>query len=584
MSQLVPARKAGVRFRERSELLDFLLEVSVATASTLDLDQLLSHVARIVQKVLPYDLFAILLYSERRRDLRIRYAVGHREDVVANLSLTLGEGITGAAAASREPVLVCDVRSDPRYLNAVDAVRTELAVPMTARGKLVGVIDLQSTRVNAYGEYDRALLRLIAGRVSIAIENARLYRRVERNNRTLRTLAQVSREFSSILDLNELLGKIASTMRELINYDAFSILLVDYEAQALRHRFSIRYDRRVNTDNIPLGKGITGAAAESRQVLRVDDTAQDPRYIASHADIRSELAVPLVLQDRVIGVMDLESDRVAYFTEEHVRTLALLAPQIATSVENARLYEELATREKRMEEDLQAAHELQRVLLPDAAPEIAGLEAAIRLRPARLISGDIYDVYEHRDGQTVITMGDVSGKGAAAALYGSLMSGLLRTLAPRRRRPAELLRALNDALIERKVEARYVTLCVLLWDPATGQFVMANAGALPPMICRGAEIMKVRVEGVPLGLLDSREYEEVSFQTQPGDVIVLYSDGITDHQDATGAEYGRGRLASLVRANCWRPPADLIQAIFDDVDRFATQAFDDQTVFVMKVV
>jgi sigma-B regulation protein RsbU (phosphoserine phosphatase) len=582
MSQPVPARKSGVRFRERSELLDFLLEVSVATASTLDLDQLLNHVARIIHKVLPYDLFAILLYSERRRDLRIRYAVGHREDVVCNLSLTLGEGITGAAAASREPVLVGDVRSDPRYLNAVDAVRTELAVPMTARGKLVGVIDLQSTRVNAYSEYDRALLRLIAGRVSIAIENARLYRRVERHNRTLRTLAQVSREFSSILDLNELFGKIASTMRDLINYDAFSILLVDHEARALRHRFSIRYDRRVNTDNVPLGKGLTGAAAESRQVVRVDDTAQDPRYIASHADIRSELAVPLILQDRVIGVMDLESDRVAYFTEEHARTLALLAPQIATSVENARLYEELATKERRLEEDLQAAQELQRVLFPDAEPEIQGLEAAIRLRPARLISGDIYDVYEHRDGQTVIAMGDVSGKGSAAALYGSLMNGLLRTLAPRRRRPAELLRALNDALIERKVEARYVTLCVLLWDPATAQFVMANAGALPPMICRGTEILKLRVEGVPLGLLDSREYEEVSFQAQAGDVIVLYSDGITDHQDAAGVEYGRGRLANLVRGNCWKAPADLIHAIFDDMDRFATQVFDDQTLFVMR--
>ena len=367
MSQPVPVRKAAVRFRERSELLDFLLEVSVVTASTLDLDQLLNHVARIIHKVLPYDLFAILLYSERRRDLRIRYAVGHREDVVANLSLTLGEGITGTAAASREPVLVGDVRTDARYLNAVDAVRTELAVPMTARGKLVGVIDLQSTRVNAYSEYDRALLRLIAGRVSIAIENARLYRRVERHNRTLRTLAQVSREFSSILDLKELLGKIASSMRDLINYDAFSILLVDHDAQVLRHRFSIRYDRRVNTDNIPLGKGLTGAAAESRQVVRVDDTAQDPRYIASHADIRSELAVPLILQDRVIGVMDLESDRVAYFTEDHARTLALLAPQIATSVENARLYQELAQREKRMEEDLLAARELQHVLFPDAS-------------------------------------------------------------------------------------------------------------------------------------------------------------------------------------------------------------------------
>jgi sigma-B regulation protein RsbU (phosphoserine phosphatase) len=533
--------------------------------------------------VLPYDLFAILLYSEKRRDLRIRYAVGHRAEIVANMSIALGEGITGAAALRREPVLVGDVRRDPRYLNSADVVRTELAVPMTTRGQLVGVIDLQSARVDAYTEYDRALLRLIAARVSSAIDNARLFRRADRQNRTLKTLATISREFSSILNLNELLSKIASTVRALINYDAFSILLVDAEAKALRHRFSIRYDQRVNIDNIPLGKGITGAAAESRDVVRVHDTTKDPRYIASHPDIRSEVAVPLVAPDRVVGVMDLESERVGYFTDDHVRTLALLAPQIASSVENARLYEELAARERHMEEDLTAARELQRVLLPDTLPEIEGVEAAVRLRPARQISGDIYDVFEHKDGQTVIAMGDSSGKGAAAALYGSLVSGLLRTLAPRRRRPADLLIALNEALVERRVEARYVTLCVLLWDPATRHIVMANAGALPPMICRGSEILRVRAEGVPLGLLDSREYEEVPFQAEPGDVLVLYSDGITDHLNPAGTEYGRGRLSGVVRGHCSMPPAGLIEEIFADMDRFATAAFDDQTILVMKV-
>ena len=578
------SRKAAVRFRERSELLDFLLEVSAATSQTLDLDQLMADVAGIVQKVLPYDLFAILLYSERQKDLRIRYAVGHREEVVSKLVLTLGEGITGTAAARGEPVLVGDVRSDPRYLNSVDAVRTELAVPMAARGKLVGVIDLQSTRVNAYTEYERALLRLIATRVSVAIDNARLYRRVDRQNRTLKALAHISREFSAILNLNELLSKIAETMRALINYDAFSILLVDQESRALRHRFSLRYDQRVDIDNIPLGKGLTGAAATSREVVRVHDTNKDPRYIASHPDIRAEVAVPLVVQDRVVGVMDLESDRVGFFTDDHVRTLTVLAPQIASSVENARLYEELATSQRRMQEDLKAARELQRVLLPDGGLEIEGLEAAVRLRPAREISGDIYDFFEHKDQQTVIAMGDVSGKGAAAALYGSLVSGLLRTLAPRRRRPAELLKALNEALIERKVESRYVTLCVLLWDPATRQIVMANAGALPPMICRGSEILKIRVEGVPLGLLDAREYEEITFQAEPGDLIVLYSDGISDHLNAAGVEYGRGRLAQVVRGSCHRPSAEVLDDIFHDVDRFSTSRFDDQTVFLMKVL
>jgi sigma-B regulation protein RsbU (phosphoserine phosphatase) len=577
------ARRSTVRFRERSELLDFLLEVSAATTQTLDLDQLLANVAEIIHRVLPYDLFAILLYNERRQDLRIRYAVGHREEVVRNLAIALGEGVTGTAALRREPVLVGDVRSDARYLNSVDAVRTELAVPMTARGKLVGVIDLESTRVNAYTEYDRALLRLIAGRVSISIDNARLYRRVERQNKTLKTLAHISREFSSILDLNELLGKIASTMRELINYDAFSILSIDQQARALRHLFSLRYDQRVNIDNVPLGKGITGAAAESRDVVRVHDTAKDPRYIASHPDIRSEVAVPLILQDRVVGVIDLESSRIGHFTDDHVRTLVLLGPQIASSVENARLYQEVAERERRLEQDLEAARELQRVLLPDGAPEIEGLEAQVRLRPAREISGDIYDVVERQDGSVVVAFGDVSGKGAAAALYGGLVSGLLRTLAPRRRRPAELLRALNEALVERKVEARYVTLFVLLWNPSTRQMVMANAGALPPMICRNREILKLRIEGVPLGLLDAREYEEVTFDTRPGDTVVLYSDGITDHMNNAGDEFGRGRLAQIVRAQFDKSAAGLCAAIFTAMDQFSTTAFDDQTVFVLRV-
>jgi sigma-B regulation protein RsbU (phosphoserine phosphatase) len=576
-------RKAAVRFKERSELLDFLLEVSSATQLTLDLDQLMANVAEIVNRVLPYDLFAILLYSDKRRELRIRYAVGHSDDVVRHLAIALGEGITGTAAANREPVLVGDVRGDNRYLNTIDAVRTELAVPMTARGKLVGVIDLQSTRINAYTEYDRMLMRLIAARVSIALDNARLYRRVDRHNRTLTTLAKVSREISSILDLNELLGKIASTVRDLINYDAFSILEVDHSAKALKHLFSIRYDQRVNIDNVPLGKGLTGAAAETREVVRVHDTSKDPRYIASHPDIRSEIAVPLIAQDRVIGIMDLESDRVGYFSDDHLRTLTLLAPQVASSLENARLYAEIAQREKAMEEDLRAARELQRVLIPDANPEIEGIEAAVKLRPAREISGDIYDIFEQKDGQTVIAVGDVSGKGAAAALYGGLMSGLLRTLAPRRRRPAELMKALNDALIERKVDARYVTLGVLLWDPATRQIVMSNAGAIPPMICRGAEILKLRVEGVPLGLLDARDYEEITFQAQSGDTILLYSDGITDHLNASGVEFGRGRLAQSVRTHCALSAEALIDEIFRELDKFSTVAFDDQSIFVMKV-
>src|SRR5512140_1933521 len=374
-------RKSAVRFRERAELLDYMLEVAAVTSETLDLDRVMARVAEVVKQVIHYDLFAILLYSEKSRGLGIRYAIGHRKEIVDNFFAPLGEGITGAAAAAREPILVNDVRADVRYLSAMDAVRSELAVPMLARGRLVGVIDLQSTRLDAFSEHDRSLARLLASRIAVSIDNARLHRRIVRQNRTLRTLTHVSQEFSSILDLDELLRHIAEAVRALVAYDAFSILLVDWEKKLLRHRFSVRYDQRVEVDNIPLGSGITGASVALREAVLVADTLVDPRYIASHPDIPSEVAVPLVVHDRVIGVMDLESSHIAYFTEDHVRMLSLLAPQVASSVENARLYEELATRERAMQQDLSAASKLQSVLLPREAPQIQGLEVGVAARP-----------------------------------------------------------------------------------------------------------------------------------------------------------------------------------------------------------
>ncbi|HVX67038.1 MAG TPA: SpoIIE family protein phosphatase [Bryobacteraceae bacterium] len=575
-----------MRFRQRAELLDFLLEVSAAISeSVTNLDDVLSNIAEIIRKVIAYDLFAILLYNDKQKTLRIRYAIGHREEVIKNLVVHLQEGITGTAAAARQPVLVGDVRKDPRYLNALDAVRSELAVPMVARGKLVGVIDIQSTRVDAYSEYDRSLLRILAARVAVTIDNARLFRRVDRQNRTLRLLSQLSQEFSSILDLNELLKRIADSVKTIINYDAFSILLVDRAERCLRHRFSVRHDLRVKLDNIPIGKGMTGLAAETRTAVRSHNTLQDPHYIPSHPDVRSEVAVPLKVHDEVVGVMDIESDQYAYFTDEHVRMLNLLAPQIASSVENARLYEELALRERRIEQDLQAARELQSSLLAIEAPSIRGLEIAIGYRPARIVGGDLYHFFEYPDDAALITIGDVSGKGVAAALFGALVSGLLRTLVPTRRDPALLLRMLNQALMERQVEARFVALLVLLWQPATRQLTMANSGALPPIICREGEVTHPKVEGVPLGLLPDREYDKFTFHAKPGDTIVLYSDGITDQLNPADEDYGRRRLSNLLKGACHGSPKSVIDAIFADLDRFtgSRAVFDDQTLLILKV-
>jgi sigma-B regulation protein RsbU (phosphoserine phosphatase) len=579
------SRKSRVEFEERAELLDFLLEVSAAASETLDLDVLLENVARIVRQVIPHELFAILLYSEKRQGLRIRYALGHRPEVVENLVIPLGEGITGAAAASRAPVLVGDVRADQRYLNALDAVRSELAVPMVVQQKLVGVLDLQSSRPNAFSKRDSALLQLIAGRVGAAIVNATLFRRVERQGRIQRTLALLGQEFSSILHLDALLDKIAKSIRTLINYDAFIILAVDEEKRVMRNMFSLRYDQRVQLESLPMGQGLTGTAAQTRQPVLARDTLADPRYIESHPGIRSEVAIPLIVKDRVIGVMDLESERVGYFTEDHVRTLSLIAPQIAISIENARLYAEVEQREKTMQKDLEAARQLQEILLPRQAPPIPGLSAGIRVRAARQITGDVYDFFEYDDEHAMLAFGDSSGKGVSAALYGALFSGLLRSVAPRQRTPATLLKELNATLLERKVEARFIALLVMLWRAGERTFTIANAGSTTPLVCRRGAILTPEAAGIPVGLLENVEYDEVRFEAEPGDVLLLYSDGVQDQTNPQGDVYGEVRLAGLLQEIYQLPPQAIADRIVDDLREFReTQPeHDDQTVIALKV-
>lgn len=577
------AEKPALPFREREELLDFLLEVAQVTSETLDLDRLLPVVGDFIRRVIPHDVLAILLYNEKLQVLRIRYSVGHRDEVVRTLLIPLGEGITGVAAATRQAILVNDVRSDPRYLPSLDAVRSELAVPMVSRGKLVGVIDIQSVRQNAFSDEDNSLLRLVASRVVSSIDNARLYKRIVQQNRASRMLAYVSHEFSSTLNLDELLARIARRLRNLIHYDAFSVLLVDQDQKCLRHRFSERFDERIQLDNIPLGKGITGAAAELRETIRVDDTLADPRYIASHPEIRSEVAVPLVAQDRVIGVVDLESERLAYFTDEHLRTLSLLAPQIASSIENASLYGQLRQREQRMEQDLMAARRVQSILLP-SEPEITGLDIAAGWRPAREVSGDLFDFFEQGD-EGVIAFGDSSGKGAAAALYGALVSGLLRTLTPRIKRPSALLKRLNEVLLERRVDGQYVTLLLMYWDARSRRLKMSNSGGLMPFVCRGGERVRINVEGVPLGLLEDREYDEVEFPTRPSDVILLCSDGVLDQTNSSDEEFGFSRTFKLLRSVSSQSPAEIVQAVFKalDLHRELVPLADDQTVIAIRV-
>ncbi|MGB8324020.1 MAG: GAF domain-containing protein, partial [Candidatus Acidiferrum sp.] len=212
---------------------------------------------------------------------------------------------------------------------------------------------------------------------------------------TLALLYDVSHELTSILDREELLRRIAERVKKLVNYHAFTVMLWSEEAQELESVFSMRYEDKVAArGRIPFNQGITGAAAAERRIIRVDDVRLDSRYLACGTEmrVRSELVVPLLLQNRLIGVLDLESTELKAFTPEHERLLNILGSYIAVALENSRLFEESRQTQSRMQEDLETAREIQRQLLPTGAREVPGLDLATAYIPARELGGDFYDL------------------------------------------------------------------------------------------------------------------------------------------------------------------------------------------------
>jgi len=578
--------KPAPRPLEMTDLLTLLLEVSERINSTLDLDELMVRVAELVKRTIDYEVFAILLLNEKAQELRVRFSLGHPDDVVKSLRIKVGEGVVGRAAETRRTVRVSDVRQEPFYIQSLPSVRSELAVPLITKNRLIGVVDLEATWPDFYTEQHQNILELLAGRIAMAIENARLYRRSLRQAKTLQLLNEISRELSSVLALNDLLRRIGTLTKRLIDYHRFSIMLVDEQSKTFNAVMSLRQDERLpDKCMVSFGQGIVGAAASLRQTVVVSDVSADPRYIMVNPETRSEMAVPLIYRDSVIGVLDLESSHPAYFNDEHVRIFSTLAPQIAIAIENARLYERVARSESRMERDLERAREIQLHLMPALCPVIPGLEVCARFLPARELGGDLYDFLSYGKDRHVLAVGDVSGKGAPAALYGAMTIGILRSLAPLKPAAPDMLRQLNVMLLERKIEGHFVTLAYSVWEPKTRTLRLSNAGMPLPLLVRHGKARSIRAEGVPLGLLEHAEYQETLVPLEKGDLLALFSDGLVEAAGSDHEEFGTRRIENVLRENTPKPLCEITEDLFTEIARFeqGRPRRDDQTLVLFRV-
>jgi sigma-B regulation protein RsbU (phosphoserine phosphatase) len=587
-----PSPGSGVPAGDDAAVVGFLADLVQELGSTLELDQLLLRVANGVRGLVDYDTFAVLLLEDLGRELHFRFALGYAEEVVKTWRFGMGQGLVGTAAQTQQVLRVDDVTEDSRYIGAAAGeVRSEMAIPLVVKGRTVGVLDVGSRRPGRFTEQHERLLRFLTGHLANSIENARLYASVRDQARTLSLLHESSRELTSILDRDKLLRKIAEMVKRLIDYQLFSVMVWSEETQLLEHGFALGFEGGFcKKDGFPLGYGVTGTAAALRQPIRVPNVHLNPHYTSCghNVEVHSELAVPLVFKDRLVGVLDLESVEYNAFTEQHEQMLSTLASYIAVALENARLYEKVSEGERRLEIDLETAREIQKRLLPGSVPRTPGLDVGFAYEPARQLGGDFYDFLSYGPDRLAIAVGDVAGKGTPAALYGSMAVGMLRAhVVEHPSEPDRMLAEMNRQLGRHGVDNRFVAILFGVFDGSSRTLVLANGGCPRPVLVRQDRIEELPVEGMPIGMFPDVRHEPLRLELEPGDVVVAFSDGVCESMDRNREEFGVRKLQALLIEQANRPAQAIADAVLDAARTYvqdSAREADDRTVVVLKVL
>jgi phosphoserine phosphatase RsbU/P len=575
----------------KQELVTTLFDLGRQVTSVLDFDDLLHQIPRLIGRLISFEAFAVYLLEERKGELRLAYAVGY-PPVDRPIRLRPGTGLVGAAVETEQPVLVNDLHNDPRYLEFVPGMNSEIVVPLLHKSKPIGALNILSRHRNQFTLDDVAIVRQFGAHVAVALVNARLFDVSRRDAEAFETLAEIGRDVASVLDLDELFSRIAQLTKRVIDYRTFGILLLNEERGELEMQLALQYGEKVQVPRVRLGEGLVGYAALHREPVLVSDVSQDPRYIKVVPDVRSELVIPMLLKDRCIGVVDLESPELDAFSKRDVEILTLLASQAAVAIENARLYEEVRANEERLEKELRFAQRVQTALLPAGPPKrLKGIDVAAAFAPAREVGGDFHDYLSPEAHTLVVAVGDVSGKGVPAALYSAFAAELVRGRTFRRRylpdrsSPSGVLSSVNTILHQRQLEEYYCTLCYTVFDLKRRILTLANSGLPYPIRCTADGCAQIELPGVPLGSFQGSAYDEVTFALHTGDLFVLCTDGVFEAMNAHGQEFTAARLIEVVSRLRDQPSAKVVERIFDAVAQWRGEAppNDDMTAVAVRI-
>lgn len=569
--------------------LEFLVEASKILNSTLDLDTLLSLVYDLVVSAVNCETCSLGKLDEKSDRIRILIGFGKSRADLANPVLARGEGVIGQVVATGGSLVANDATELARYRDPLGEAlkivkRTSLGVPLMRGGHVRGAIEAINKDSGEFTSHDLEVLSSLAEQIAIALDNATFYETSQREANHRRLLYEVGVRISSSLDLGEVLNLILDCLRQAVKYDAGAMFLVDPETVGMMRLATAGYDPAdEKLLEIKFGEGLVGWVAKNGESVIVDDVSKDSRYIKSRAATKSEIVAPLFADEKIVGVLNLESDRIGAFTEEDLALIKAFGSQAAISIERAILHAELMEK-RRLEDELDLARRIQMTFLPDVLPEIPGFELSALNLPSEEVSGDYYDIIRISPGQWGLVIADVFGKGIPASLVmasfrASLLAEIRNNYAIR-----TILAKVNRLIWESVEPERCVTACYGVLDTKAGVLTYSNAGHIYPLLISQGGVRSLTKGGMLLGAIREVAYEEERIHLRSGDLLLLFTDGLTEPENERGEPFGENRIADIARSLLDLPCAEIVSRLHEEILKFTHGMLtDDFTMLAVKV-
>jgi serine phosphatase RsbU (regulator of sigma subunit)/putative methionine-R-sulfoxide reductase with GAF domain len=578
--------------RQRAVQLQAIHEVSERITAILDLDELLPSVVKLIREHFGYHPVHIFTLEEPGNLVfRASTAEGAALAAVAMGTLQLGQGLVGSAAQQAQPLIVDDVRKDTRYIGDDALTRSELAVPLRFGDQIIGVLDLQSQEICRFGKRDLSVMQTMADQIAVAIESARAFAAQREEAWTLNALLQVAENIARTDTLAELFSTVVRLPPLLLGCDRCYCIFTDH-AQATftpRAAYGITEAQRQRFLEVSFpaeGSPLLAEVARSVIPTAIED-AGTRRYVCPQIldtfGGQTLLVLPLWSRGVTLGllVVDYNSKRAA-FTPREMTLYTGISNQIASALESALLAQE-AAQAARLEEELQVARGVQTALLPSSVPQIPGWNTAAEWRSARIVGGDFFD-YWHLDQQLGFVIADVSDKGVPAAMFMALSRSLVRAAALDGSPPDQALVRANRWITRDSESGMFVTIFYGLIDPATGALTYCCAGHNPPLLLRrDGRFSELTTPGIALGVLEEITLHQATVIMEPGDVLLCYTDGVTESFDEQGDQFGVPRLIEVAQRHQGESARAIIEAINAALQSFSNGViYDDITMLVIR--